>query len=69
MSDITIIEIGSGLLAFWLVTIAALSKLIDRRDRPGPIKSALAKESLMLTHLAIFLFGMAMVVKGFHVVD
>jgi cytochrome b561 len=69
MDDITIIEIGLGMVAFWLATIVVLWKLIDRRGRPGPLKSALAKESLMLAHMAILLFGLAMVIKGFHVVD
>ncbi|MCL4767285.1 MAG: hypothetical protein KJZ80_13725 [Hyphomicrobiaceae bacterium] len=67
MDDITTIEIGAALLAFWLVTLFGLLKLIDRRDHPGPVKSAVAKELLMLVHLAMLIAAAAMLVKGTHI--
>ena len=57
------------LAEFALAMISRFAPQIQVFILAMPIKSALAKESLMLTHVAIFLFGMAMVVKGFHVVD
>lgn len=67
MDDLTTIEIGAALLAVWLVTLFALWKLIDRQGRPGPVKSTLVKESLMLAHMAVLITGLAMIVTGLHV--
>ncbi len=67
MDDLTMIEIGAGLLAAWLATLFALLKLIDRRDHPGPVKNAVAKELMMLSHLALLILAAAMLIKGMHV--
>lgn len=64
MDSLTLFEIGAALLAIWLVTSFALWKLIDRQSHPGPIKNALAKESLMLIHLALLVAGLAMLIQG-----
>ena len=69
MSDLTSVEIGVGLLAIWLATAFLLFKLIDRRDKPGIIKSAMAKEGAMLVHMAVLIVGAAMLIKGLHVFD
>lgn len=69
MNDMTTIEIGAALLAVWLVTLLAMWKLIDRQGRPGPVKSALAKETLMLVHMALLIIGLAMIITGLHVFD
>lgn len=67
MEDITLIEIGTGLVGFWLATLFVLWKLIDRQGRPGPVKSAVAKEGLMLAHLIVLVTGAAMIISGLHV--
>ena len=69
MDDLTNIEIGAGLLAFWLATLFLLWKLIDRQGRPGPVKSAIAKDGLMLVHMAVLIIGIAMLIKGLHVFE
>ena len=51
MDDLTFFEIERAVI--WLATSPALWKLIDRQSRPGPIKNASPKESLMLIHLAL----------------
>ena len=68
MEDLTSIEIGAGLLVLWFLTLFALWRLIDKQNRPGPIKSRLAKECLMLVHMTVLVVGIAMVVTGLHVV-
>lgn len=67
MDDTTFLEIGAGLLAFWLVTLLLLWKLIDRQGRPGPVKSTVAKEGLMLAHLIVLAAGTAMVIGGLRI--
>ncbi len=67
MDDLTFFEIGAALLVIWLATSPALWKLIDRQSRPGPIKNALAKDSLMLIHLALLIAGLAMVIQGLQI--
>lgn len=66
MEDLTLIEIGAGLLVLWFVTLFGLWKLIDRQGRPGPVKSTFLKEGLMLVHMTVLVAGLAMVVNGLH---
>ncbi len=67
MEDLKVVEIGAGLLVLWFVTLFALWRLIDRQNRPGPVKSRLAKECLMLGHMTVLVAGMAMVLMGLQV--
>ena len=67
MNDLTILEIGVALLVIWLATSLALWRLIDRQSRPGPVKNALAKESLMLIHLALLVAGLSLTIKGLQI--
>lgn len=67
MEDITFIEIGAGLLVVWLFGLFVLWKLIDRQGRPGPVKSTVAKEALMLAHLIALVTGLALIISGLHV--
>ncbi len=69
MDDLTSIEIGAGLLAIWLATLFVLLKLIDRPGKPGIVKNVVAKESMMLVHMAVLIVAAAMIVKGLHVFD
>jgi len=64
MDNLTTIEIGAGLVVFWFVTLFVLWKLIDRKDRPGPITSNFAKECLILVHMGVLVVGIAMLVSG-----
>ena len=67
MEDLKVVEIGAGLLVLWFVTLFALWRLIDRQNRPGPVKSRLAKECLMRGHMTVLVAGMAMVLMGLQV--
>lgn len=69
MDHITSIEIGAGLLVVWLATLFALWKLIDRKGYPGPIRHSIAKDGLMLVHLALLVTGIAFMAKGLSILN
>lgn len=69
MDEITSIEIGLGLLGLWLATLFVLWRVIDRKGYPGPVRSAVAKDGLMLAHLTLLVIGGAFIVSGLQILQ
>jgi hypothetical protein len=63
------IELGAAFLAFWVLSIVALYFLVDRKSRPGPVRSVAAIEAMMLLSILSLLLGIAFSIWGAGLAD
>lgn len=57
-------QIGAALIGFWLISLAGLWVVVDRPNRPGPVRSHFAIEFFMLLSIVALLLGGSLVIKG-----
>lgn len=58
------LEIGVALIAFWLLSLALMWFLVDRRTRSGPIRNVGVIEGMMLLSILSLLVGGTLIIKG-----
>ena len=63
------IEIGALFLALWVLSIVAMYFLVDRKSRPGPVRSVAAIETMMLLSILSLLLGIAFSIWGTGLTD
>ena len=64
MSNIVQVEFGLVCLAFWLLSLAVLWFTVDRKTRPGPIRSVAAIEGMMLVSIISLILGASLCIRG-----
>jgi len=63
------LELGAVFLAVWLVSIVAMWFLVDRKTRPGLIRSVAAIETMMLFSILTLLLGITFSIWGAGLAD
>lgn len=69
MSHIVELEFGAVFLALWLISLTAMWFLVDRKTRPGPIRSVAAIEAMMLVSIMSLILGISFSILGSGAVD
>ena len=64
ISSTSALELGLGLLVFWALSVVVMWFVINRKARPGPVRSIIAIEGMMLVSMAALIFGIALTAKG-----
>ncbi len=63
------LEIGAIFLTLWVLSIVAMYFLVDRKSRPGPVRSVAAIEGMMLLSILSLLLGVAFSIWGVGLAD
>ena len=63
------LEIGAICLTLWVLSIVAMYFLVDRKSRPGPVRSVAAIEGMMLLSILSLLLGIAFSIWGAGLAD
>jgi hypothetical protein len=58
------LELGAVFLICWGLSLVALWMLVDRKTRPGPIRSVAAIEGMMLVSIFLLILGVTYTVWG-----
>jgi hypothetical protein len=62
MSHLLELELGAVFLVGWVVTLAALWFLVDRKGRPGPVRSVAVIEGAMLASIFCLILGVTFLI-------
>lgn len=62
-------ELGIVFLACWVGSLVALWFLVDRKTRPGPIRSVAVIEGMMLLSIFCLILGTTYMIWGTGVAD
>lgn len=63
------LELGIVFLACWVGSLVALWFLVDRKTRPGPIRSVAVIEGMMLLSIFCLILGTTYMIWGTGVAD
>ncbi|MBN9261357.1 MAG: hypothetical protein J0I57_07750 [Hyphomicrobium sp.] len=69
MSNILELELGGAFLVVWVLSLIAMYLLIDRKTRPGRIRSVAVIEGMMLVSILSLLIGLTFTIWGSGVTD
>lgn len=69
MSQLLELELGAVLLIGWGLSLVAMWFLVDRKTRPGPIRSVAAIEGMMLVSIFCLILGATFLIWGSGVTD
>ncbi|MEO8651705.1 MAG: hypothetical protein ABI391_05325 [Hyphomicrobiaceae bacterium] len=58
------LELAAVSLACWGLSLVAMWFLVDRKSRPGPIRSVAAIEAMMLVSIFCLILGVTFIVWG-----
>ena len=58
------LELSAIFLVCWGLSLVAMWFLVDRKTRPGPIRSVAAIEGMMLVSIGCLILGLAFLVWG-----
>lgn len=69
MSHIVQLEIGGVFLVIWALSLVVMYFLVDRKTRPGMIRSVAAIEGMMLFSVLSLLLGVTFSIWGTGLAD
>jgi len=69
MSHIVELEIGGVFLVIWALSLVVMYFLVDRKTRPGMIRSVAAIEGMMLFSVLSLLLGVTFSIWGTGLAD
>lgn len=64
MSHLLDLELGVIFIGCWLLSLVAMWFLVDRKARPGPVRSVAAIEGMMLVSIFSLLLGVTFLIWG-----
>ncbi len=64
MSHLVELELGVVFMIGWALSLAALWLTVDRKTRPGPIRSIAAIEGMMLFSIFCLILGITFLIWG-----
>jgi len=64
MSHLLELELGAMFLICWGLSLVAMWFLVDRRTRPGSIRSVAAIEGMMLVSIFCLILGVTFLIWG-----
>lgn len=62
MSHLLELELGAVFLICWGLSLVAMWFLVDRKGRPGPIRSVAAIETMMLLSIFCLILGVTFLI-------
>jgi hypothetical protein len=69
MSHLLELELGAVFLIAWFLSLAILWFTVDRKTRPGPIRSVAIIEGMMLLSIFCLILGVTFLVWGSGLAD
>ena len=64
MFNLTELELGVAILALWALSVVILWFTVDRKARPGPVRSVAVIEGMMLVSIMALLLGIVFCIRG-----
>lgn len=64
MSHLLELELGAVFMIAWALSLAVLWFTVDRKTRPGPIRSVAAIEGMMLLSMFCLILGVTFLIWG-----
>ena len=62
-------ELGVVFMALWVVSVIVLWFSVDRKSRPGPIRSVPMIEGMMLVSIMSLLLGISLCIRGYGLLE
>ena len=69
MSNIVELELAAAFLVLWVLSLVGMYFLVDRKARPGPVRSVAAIEGMMLLSILFLLMGITFSIWGSGIAD
>ena len=69
MFNLVELELGVVFMALWALSVAVLWFTVDRKSRPGPVRSVAVIEGMMLVSIMSLLLGISLCIRGYGLLE